>query len=118
METIKAMAELATTAPLSKQTSMAQEKAMNKDSNRTTMVDATTPIILSSRLLAPMNLKNIIGMEEKNFGVTITATCCRHMEQMTFMQMTPIRQMLHQMDQEDQVKSATLQFPMKVVKET
>ena len=37
---------------------------------------------------------------------------------MTFMQMTPIRQMSHQMDQEAQVKSETLQLPMKVFRET
>ena len=117
MVTIKAMGETATIAPLSKEIAD-REKAASKGSNRTTMVEATTPIIPSSRLLAPMNLKNVVGMEEMHFGVTITAAGRRHMEQMTVMQMAPIRQMLHQMDQEAQVKLETLQFPMKVVKET
>ena len=51
-----------------------------------------------------MNLKNVIEMEEKNFGVTSTSAGHQHMEQMTVMRMAPIRQMLHQMDQEAQVK--------------
>ena len=84
MVTIKAMGETATIAPLSKKIA-GQGKAASKGSNRTKMVEATAPIIPSSRLLAPMNLKNIIGMEEKNFGVTITTAGCRHMEQMTVM---------------------------------
>ena len=65
-----------------------------------------------------MNPKNEIKMEERNFGATITAIGCRHMEQMTVVRMAIIRQMSHQMDQEAQVKSVILQLSMKVFKET
>ena len=60
---------------------MGQEKAASKGNNRATMVETTAPIIPSSKLLAPMTLKNKIEMEERNFGATITAVGCLHMEQ-------------------------------------
>ena len=61
MVTIKAMGETATIAPLSKEIA-GRGKAGSKGSNRATMVEAITPIIPSSSLLAPMNLKNVIEM--------------------------------------------------------
>ena len=80
MATIKAMVETTTTTttttPFNKETKTMEMKLMNKDNNRTTMMEVIKSTIPSSRLLVPMNLKNNFAMAKKN----ISAIGHQHLE--------------------------------------